>query len=114
MLHIVENHHAVADVGHLIALVAHLLHAQLRIELGVDGVIETGDDALLVEVDDSFLIAKLGPFAGSIHNQGDVAYLIARSGGEEALYDFLFYAAEVFVFPELVEVGTSFARHVTI
>ena len=27
VLHIVENHHTVADVGHLIAFVAHLLHA---------------------------------------------------------------------------------------
>lgn len=104
MLHVVKNHHAVSDVCHLIALVAHLVHAQLGIKFRADGIVETDDDALLVEVDDSLLIAQLLTFGSRVHNQGNASHLIAVTRSKQTFHDLFLYTTEVLVVPQQAQI----------
>lgn len=99
VLHVVENHHAVADVGHLTAAVLHLFPAQVGVELGVDGIVETGDDARLVQIDDSLLVGVLVAALIGLDAEGDAPYLKAFARGEQRTHDFLVDAAEMLVAP---------------
>ena len=114
MLHVVENHHAVLQVGHLVALVARLVHTQTGVELGIDGVVEADDDTLAVEVDDGLLVAQLLAVAGSLHDEGNATHLIAGTGGEQTLNDLFLDTLEALVGPQLVELALSVLHHVVL
>ena len=72
---------------------------------------ETGNGTILVEVDDGFLVAQLLLALGGVHDEGNVAYLIAVDGAQHVLHH-IFLTAEVLVGPELGDVGYSLGQHV--
>ena len=82
-LHIIENHLTTTQVGEF-AVLADDLH----IEIHGDGEVETLHLARVVEADDSFLVFVFVEFTFSrgFHQQGDIADLIARTGGD-AVFD---------------------------
>ena len=110
MLHVVENHHAIADVGHLAAAILHLSPAQVGVELRVDGIVETGDDARLVQIDDGLLVGEFVAALIGFDTEGDAPHLKAFACSEQRTHNLLVDATEVLVTPKHVQLMLGFRR----